>query len=78
MRKGYIEIVSAWWSRTVEIVVINRQEITQQNIFTFFLSVLKLADFSLALQNGTTATSMQQEIEMVCLSIIYYRATLGD
>ena len=46
--------------------------------FHFFLSVLKLADFSLALQNGTTATSMQQEIEMVCLSIIYYRATLGD
>ena len=36
MREGYIGIDSAWWSRTVEIMVINRQEITQQNVFTFF------------------------------------------
>ena len=36
MRKGYSEIVSVWWSRYVEIAVINRQEITQQKIFTFF------------------------------------------
>ena len=36
MCKGYSEIVSVWWSRSVEIVVINRQEITQQKIFTFF------------------------------------------
>ena len=46
--------------------------------FHFLLSVLKLAEFFLALQNGIIATSRQQEIEMVCLSIIYYRATLGD
>ena len=79
MRKVYCEIDILYWSRNLDILAINHPTITQLSFFSFFLRVLSqliTSSFFLGLviqKSATTATSKQQEIEMVCFGIEYYR-----
>ena len=75
MRKVYCEIDISYWSWNLDILTISRPI----KLFQFFLRMLSLliaSSFFLGLviqKSATTATSKQQEIEMVCLGIKYYR-----
>ena len=75
MRKVYCEIDISYWSRNLDILTISRPI----KLFQFCLRMLSLlvaSSFFLGLviqKSATTATSKQQEIEMVCLGIKYYR-----